>query len=77
MISVAPVVRVRLGEPPVPVTVKGYDPAIVAELTVIVNADELPVVELGLRLPTAPAGRPLTDRITAELNPPLRVIVTV
>lgn len=75
--SVAVTVRVRLGEPPVPVTVKGYDPAAVVELTVTVMVDVLPLVGLGLKLPVAPEGRLLTDRVTAELNPPLRVIVTV
>lgn len=72
MTSVAAAVRER--DPPVPVTVKGYDPAVVAELTVIVNADEVPLAGFGLKLPTAPAGRPLTDRVTAERKPPLRVI---
>ena len=64
------------GLPPVPVTVNGYVPRAVEELTVIVRAEEL-VAGFGLKLPVAPAGSPLTDRVTGELNPPVGVIVTV
>lgn len=74
--SVAVAVRVTVGVPPVPVTVKGYVPRAVEELTVIVNAEEV-VAGFGLKLPVAPAGRPLTDKLTDEVNPPVRVIVTV
>ena len=74
--SVAVAVCVEGGAPPLPVTVKGYVPRAVEELTVMVRAEEL-VAGLGLKLPVAPAGRPLTDRVTGELNPPVGVIVTV
>ena len=76
LMSVAVVVRVAGGEPPVPVTVKGYVPRAVEELTVIVSAEVL-VAGFGLKLPVAPAGRPLTDKVTAELKPPVGAIVTV
>ena len=59
-----------------PVTVKEYVPWAVVELTVTVSVEE-PVAGLGLKVPVAPAGRPLTDRFTAEPNPPVGVIVTV
>ena len=74
--SVAVVVRGAGGEPPVPVTVKRYVPCAVEELTVIVNAEVL-VAGFGLKLPVAPAGRPLTDKVTEELKPAVGVIVTV
>ena len=76
LISVAVAVWVEGGVPPVPVTVKGYVPRAVEELTVIVNTEEL-VAGFGLKLPVAPAGRPLTDKFTGELKPPVGVIVTV
>ena len=76
LMSVAVVVRVAGGEPPVPVTVKRYVPCAVEELTVIVSAEEL-VAGFGLKLPVAPAGRPLTDKVTGELKPPVGAIVTV
>jgi len=75
--KVAVAARVRVGEPPVLVTVNGYVPASVVELAVIVKVDVLPPAGFGLKLATAPAGRPLIDKVTAELNPPLRVILTV
>jgi len=73
LIIIAVAVRVRVGELPLAVTVKVYDPAIIAELTVTASVDELPPAGLGLNMPVAPAGRPLTDRVTEELNPPVRV----
>ena len=58
-----------------PVTVKRYVPRAVEELTVMFSAEEF-VAGFGLKLPAAPAGRPLTDKFTGELNPPVGVIVT-
>ena len=72
--SVAVAVWVKV--PPWPVTVKGYVPRFVEELAVTFSADEL-VAGFGVKLPVAPAGRPFTDKFTGELNPPVRVIVTV
>jgi hypothetical protein len=42
----------------------------------MVKADEV-VAGLGLKLPLAPEGRPLIDKLTGELNPLVCVIVTV
>jgi hypothetical protein len=39
--------------------------------------EESPPAGLGVKLPVAPDGRPLMDKVTGELNPPVRVIVTV
>jgi hypothetical protein len=60
-----------------PVTVKRYVPRFVEELTVTLSAEELPDAGLGVKLSVAPEGRPLMDKVTGELNPPARVIVTV
>ena len=67
---------VIVGLPPVPVTVKVWVPLATLPPTFTVRADEV-VAGLGLKLPLAPDGRPLIDRLTAELNPLVRVIVTV
>ena len=75
--SVAVAVRVKGGVPPMPVTVKGYVPCFAEELTVTLSVDELPAAGLGVKLPVAPDGRPPIDKVTGELNPPVRVIVTV
>ena len=74
--SVAVAVWVKGGVLLWPVTVKGYVPRFVEELTVTFSAEEL-VAGFGVKLPVAPAGRPLTDKLTDEVNPPVRVIVTV
>ena len=60
-----------------PVTVKGYVPWWVEELTVTFTVEELPDAGLGEKLPVAPEGRPLMVKVTGELNPSVRVIVTV
>lgn len=69
-------VRVRVGVPPVPVTVKVYVPLRTLEGTLTVSADVV-VAGLGLKEPVAPEGRPLIERVTGELNPPDGVMVTV
>ena len=45
-------------------------------LTFTVSEEEL-VAGFGAKLPVAPEGRPLIDNVTGELNPPVRVMVTV
>jgi hypothetical protein len=60
-----------------PVTVKRYIPWRVERLTVTRSVEELPDTGLGVKLPVAPEGRPLMDKVTGELNPAVRVIVTV
>jgi hypothetical protein len=62
--------------PLTPVTVRGYDPAAVPAPTVTVKVVELPLAGFGLKLPVAPAGSPLTEKLIAELNPPLGVMPT-
>ena len=75
--NVAVAVRVKVGVPPLPVTVKRYVPCGAEELTVTFSVEELPDAGLGVKLPVAPEGRPLMVKVTGELNPPVRVIVTV
>lgn len=70
-------VRVKVGEPPVPVTVNGYVPKRVEPLTTILNVDVLPEAGLGVKVGVAPAGSPLMVKAMGALNPPVRVIVTV
>ena len=70
-------VRVKFGVPPLPVTVKGYVPARVEALTVILSVDVLPDAGLGVKTGVAPEGRPLMVKVTGELKPFTRVIVTV
>ena len=74
--SVAVAVRVMVGEPPLPVTVKTYVPLAVEEPTVRVSVEEV-VAGFGLKLPLVPEGRPLTEKVTAELKPLVGLIVTV
>jgi hypothetical protein len=73
---VAVAVCVKSGAPPLPLAVKAYVPRAVEDVTVILSAEEL-VAGFGLNVPVAPVGRPLTDKFTGELNPPVGVIVTV
>jgi hypothetical protein len=44
---------------------------------VTVNVDVLPVVVAGENDPRIPLARPVADRLTALLKPPVREIVTV
>jgi hypothetical protein len=37
----------------------------------------VPGAGLGLKVATAPAGRPVAERVTAPLNPPVRLMFTV
>lgn len=66
-----------VGLPPVPVTVNGYVPLFTELAAVTVSVVDEPVAGLGEKAPVAPAGKPLTDIVSGELNPPARVIVTV
>ena len=59
-----------------PVTVKVYVPRETVDGTLTVKVEEL-VAGFGLNVPAAPAGRPLTTRLTGELKPPIGVIVMV
>ena len=56
--------------PLVPVMVNEYEPvAAVADVDRVSVDDPEPVTEVGLKVPVTPVGRPLTERLTAELNP--------
>lgn len=45
--------------------------------TVTVSVVDEPLAGLGENVPVAPAGNPLTDIVSGEVKPPVRVIVTV
>ena len=74
--SVAVEVWTRL--PLVPLIVNVYVPVGVVDavLTVSVEVPE-PVTEVGLNVPVAPVGNPLTVNATELLNPPVAVTVGV
>ena len=75
--SVALVVCVIAGLPPVPLMVSVYVPRATDPGTVTFKVVEEPVVGFGVKLALAPAGRPVTDMVSGELKPPVGVIVTV
>lgn len=58
-------------------TVKGYVPKRVDPLTTILSVDVFPEAGLGVKVAVAPAGRALMVKVTGELKPFVRVIVTV
>ena len=60
-----------------PVVVRGYVPTGVVVLVVTESADDAPVFGFGVKVPAAPAGRPLIDSVTAPVNPPVRVTFSV
>ena len=47
------------------------------ELVVTVRAEDAPVAGLGLKVPLAPAGRPVMDSDTDPANPPVGVMFSV
>ena len=47
------------------------------ELVVIVRAEDAPEAGLGLKVPLAPAGRPLMESDTEPVNPPVAVMFSV
>ena len=56
--------------PLVPVMVNAYEPvAAVADVDMVRVDDPEPVTEVGLKVPVTHVGRPLTEKLTAELNP--------
>src|SRR5579871_777427 len=66
--------------PPVALTVMLLVPGVAVLATANVSV-ELPLpgaaMDVGLKLAVTPVGRPATDRETAELKPPLTVVVSV
>src|SRR5207248_6005506 len=72
------VVALWLALPSVPVTVRVEVPAGVVEAVETVSVEELPAVTgLGLKLPLAPEGSPLTARLTEPAEPEVTVVETV
>ena len=65
-VSVTLVVRVR--PPPVPVMVSVKVPVGVVAEVVTVMAEEAPVAGLGVKLAAAPAGNPLTPKVTPAVK---------
>ena len=57
--------------------VNGYVPLASDLAAVTVRVVDEPVAGLGAKLPVAPAGKLLTDIVSGELKPPVRVIATV
>ena len=77
-VTVSEKVAVCVMPPPTPDTVMVYVPAAVVEATVSDKVDvPEPVIEVGLKVPVTPVGRPLTDKATAESNPSTTVDVMV
>lgn len=66
--------------PPAPVIVMGYVPVLVVLAAVSVYLD-VPdpgaLIDVGLKLPVTPVGRPEPESAIAELNPPETAVVTV
>lgn len=75
--SVALLVCVIEGLPPLPLIVNGYVPRASEPDTVTVNVVDAPVAGLGAKVAVAPAGKPDSDIVIGALNPPVREIVTV
>jgi hypothetical protein len=62
--------------PLVPVIVSVYVPASDELDVVMVRVEEPePVTDVGLKLPVAPDGKPVTPRLTVPLKPPMDVMV--
>src|ERR1039458_5702539 len=64
--------------PEVPFTVMGYTPVAVVGATAIFMVEvPVPVIDVGLKVTVTPVGLPLADKVTAELKPPVVVLVMV
>jgi hypothetical protein len=57
--------------------VSGYVPFATDLETVTLRVVDEPVTGFGAKVPVAPAGEPLTDIVSAEVKPPVRVIDTL
>jgi hypothetical protein len=69
-------VCVTVGLPPLPVMVNLEVPFATEAGTEMLKVDEF-VAGFGLKLDVQPAGRPVTEKLTGALNPPLLLIVIV
>ena len=74
--TIRPAVVVRVMLPLTPVIVSVKLPTGVLGLVTTERAD-VPVVGFGEKLASAPAGSPVTFRLTAPVNPPIGLIVTL
>lgn len=64
--------------PEVPVTVIGYVPGVTVDPTVMLMVEPpVPVIDVGLKPTVTPVGCPLAVSVTAELNPPVTVLLMV
>ncbi len=63
---------VRVRAPLAPVMVSKELPVGVVAAVVTVNVEEFAAAGLGLKVPVAPAGNPLTLKVTLPVNPPRR-----
>jgi hypothetical protein len=79
-VTVNETVVVCVTPPPDPVTVIVYVPVATVDATAMLIV-ELPdpgaAIDAGLKLTVTPLGCPLADKLTAESNPPLTVVLTV
>jgi hypothetical protein len=57
--------------------VNTLDPAVAVLATATVSVEEAPVAGFGLKVPVTPVPRPLTENVTAPVNPPDLVMLTV
>src|SRR5438034_894027 len=73
IINVTEVMRVT--PPPDAVIVSGYVWAAIVESVVMLSVTKLPVVEAGEKVAVASAGRPVTPKVTEDVNPATRVNV--
>ena len=76
-VTCRPTLVVWLSDPLVPVIVSCEVATGVFDAVLTVRVELLVVVGLGLKLPVAPVGSPLTLNVTASAKPPVRLIVTV
>lgn len=77
-VTVSDTVVVCTVAPDVPETVILYVPGVVEAATVKLSVDvPVPVIDVGLKPTVTPEGAPEADKATAELNPPVTVLVMV
>ena len=68
---------VWVNAPLVPVTVNGYEPLFTELDAVTVRVVDEALTGFDEKLPVAPLGKPVTDIVTGDVNPPARLTFTV
>jgi len=68
---------VCVNAPLVPVTVNGYEPLLTELNAVTVRVVDEVLTGFAEKVPVAPLGKPLTDIVTGDVNPPVRFTATV